>query len=456
VIAAAPAPASLALEVRRLALPAILHSCLQTLVFVVDRAMLGRLGETPLAAMQIAGPLEWSVFSVLLAFEVGTVARVGHYVGARRPDDARATAAVSLVLAVAFGLIVLAASPLVIAHLQLVAPRASLASLAQARDYLAITLRASPVVFLAAGEVAILQASGDTRTPLIVAIACNVLHVALNRVLILGAFGVAPMGTRGCAISTALTFALEAALLGAVLLRRGRGISLRGASGLDRREAIVKGREILRVAAPSVLERALYHAGFLGFVTMIGRLGDLVMASNQALVTLESICFLSGDGFGIAAAALVAQKLGADRPLEAQRAARIAARDAVILLSAFGVLLFAFRDVVVGWLVPDPDVVRVAGRGLLVLMVAQPFMALSIVFAQALRGAGRTREVLWVTSFCAIVVRLGATYAFAFRADGGLRGVWCGSTSDWIVRAALLYVVFGATLGRRRRAAARE
>ena len=65
---------ALAREVRRLAIPAILHSLLQTLVFVVDRVMLGRHGESSLAAMQIGGALEWSIWSVFSAFEVGTIA----------------------------------------------------------------------------------------------------------------------------------------------------------------------------------------------------------------------------------------------------------------------------------------------------------------------------------------------------------------------------------------------
>src|SRR5207253_997384 len=73
---------SLPREVRTLAIPAIAHSLLQTLVFVVDRIMLGAHGEASLAAMQLGGALEWSVWSVFAAFEVGTIARVGRHVGA--------------------------------------------------------------------------------------------------------------------------------------------------------------------------------------------------------------------------------------------------------------------------------------------------------------------------------------------------------------------------------------
>ena len=72
---------SVAREVFLLAMPAIASSLLRTLVFVVDRVMLGHHSPASLAAMQLAGPVEWSVLSIFLAFEVGTLARVGNLVG---------------------------------------------------------------------------------------------------------------------------------------------------------------------------------------------------------------------------------------------------------------------------------------------------------------------------------------------------------------------------------------
>ena len=73
-----------------------------------------------------------------------------------------------------------------------------------------------------------------------------------------------------------------------------------------------------------------------------------------------------------------------------------------------------------------------------VLAVAQPFMGASIVLAQSLRGAGRTREALVVSIAGAVVVRLTATYVFGIALGFGLVGIWMGSTVDWMVRSALL------------------
>lgn len=420
----------LAREVRGLALPAILHSLLQTLVFVVDRIMLGQHGEASLAAMQLGGALEWSVWSVFAAFEVGTIARVGRHVGAREPALARRAALLSLALAAGIGAAVGLATPLVLALLPRVAPNASPASISEAQRYLAVTLAASPVVFVGMTAIATLQAGGDTRTPLAIGVFANLVHVGMNALLI------PILGARGAGISTATTFGLQAVFALLALTSTKRPVSLRGpaASGQIREEA----RALSRIALPAFVERALYHVGYVGYVLMIAALGEAAMAANQAMISVESICFLSADGFGIAAAALVAQKLGAERPEDASRVAWIATRYSIATLTTFGLAALAFRDVILP-LFTDDHVVFGIGRPVFwVLALAQPFMGASIVLAQSLRGAGRTREALAVSLVGAVAVRLIATYVLGIALGLGLVGVWLGSTIDWLARGALL------------------
>lgn len=439
---------TLAHEVRRLALPAIAQSMLQTLVFVVDRAMLGQHGEASLAAMQIAGPLEWSIWSVFSAFTVGTMARVGLHVGAKEPALARRATWASLAYAVGAGLLVAAAAPVIVLSLGRVFPGLSPATLQAARSYLSWTLAGSPLEFLGSAAVAALQASGDTRTPLAIGIGVNAVHVGTNRILILGTPWTRAFGAGGAGFSTTLTFTLEAALAIAALSRHSGAVSLRRrgprAAGSWRDEA----RQVRRVSLPSLAERIIYHTGFLGFIWIIARLGDDVMAADQALISVESICFLTADGFGIAGAALVAQKLGARRPDEARRCAVLAARYAVVALTSLGLIFLATRYVVLPIFSSDARIVELGAAAAWVLALAQPFMATAIVLGQALRGGGFTRAVLGVSAVGAFAVRLSCTYAFALALDLGLPGVWLGSTCDSIVRSALL-VVAGAVISRR-------
>lgn len=438
---------TLTAEVRRLALPAILHSLLQTLVFVVDRVMLGRHGDVSLAAMQLGSSIEWSIWSVFSAFEIGTIAQVGRYVGAGDRGGARRAAWLSLGLAAGTGVALAIVSPLLLRLLPAVASKASPEALAEARGYLAITVGASPVVFVATIAVATLQAGGDTKTPLLIGVFANIVHVGLNRLFVLGvpALGLPAMGAPGAGISTAVTFALEATLAVLALCQRGRPVSLRADAS---RETAVHGassreaRALARIATPAFAERVLYHLGFLAFTLLIARLGDAAMAANQSLISVESVCFLSADGFGIAAAALVAQKLGARDDGAARRVARIAARDAIVVLSLCGASALALRALFLPVFSRDPTVLRLGFETMPVLALAQPFMATGIVLAQSLRGAGRTREVLVVSFLGAVVVRLVATWTFTVPLDLGLRGVWMGSTVDWMVRSVLLVLLW--------------
>ncbi|MBX3205480.1 MAG: MATE family efflux transporter [Labilithrix sp.] len=437
---------------------------MQTLVFVVDRVMLGRHGEASLAAMQIGGALEWSIWSVFAAFEVGTIARVGRHVGAGDSAGARRVAWLSLAMAVSVGVALALATPLVLAALPLVTGSVSDAAMTEARAYLGVTIAASPLVFVAATSTATLQAGGDTRTPLVIGVVANVVHVGLNRVLILGAFGLVPaMGARGAGISTAITFAIEAALATLALTSRSRPVSLRAAPGAGdatgedapasprSRPAREEARQLVRIGLPAFAERVIYHVGFMVYAFVVVRLGDAAMAANQSLISVESICFLSADGFGVAAAALVAQKLGAGKPDEARSAAWIAARYAIVTLTTFGLGALALRDVILPIFSGDAGVIAIGRAAMPVLAVAQPFMATGLVLAQALRGAGKTRQALGVSLLGAVFVRLTATWGFTVVAGLGLVGVWMGSTTDWLVRAAILAALF-----RRRGAASRE
>ena len=424
-------------EVRRLAVPAILSSLLITLVLVVDRIMLGHHRESSLAAMQIAGPVEWTTWSLFSAFQVGTLARVGRFVGRGDAHRATLTARVSLGLAVAIGLGVAVSSPWILDLVVLGVPRASPEAVASARAYLAVTLACSPFVILAATATSVLQAAGDTRTPLLIGLVVNVVHIGLNRVLILGAFGVPALGPRGCGISTAITFGLEAVAVILVLRFRPGPVTLRGdtESWVHVRH---EGRAIAQIALPSLLERTLYHLGYLGFVAIISLLGDTAMAANQALISIESICFLSGDGFGVASAALVAQNLGRGDRDAALRLSRRAGEYAVLMLTLLGVLAFVLRRPLLSAFSTEPAVVLEGLRAIPVLMVAQPFMAVGIVLGQSLRGAGDTRGALGVSIVGALVVRLSCTWFFAMKLGLGLPGVWLGSTCDWVSRSLLL------------------
>lgn len=435
--------------IARLALPAIAGQLLQTGVLYADRVMLGHSSGGALAAMQIAGPIEWTLVSVTSSFAVGTLALVGRAVGAGDHDAARRHTTMAITTALALGALVAAlAFALVLPALPLLFPHASAApggALDLARQYMEAALFAAPFYCVGVAGFAALSASGDTVTPLMIGLLVNVVHVGVNWLLIGGHWGFPVMGARGAGVSTAASYAVEAALTLFALSRVRRGATLRplewpfrGDRGREARRALA------RLSLPATIERVVYHTGYMMFVWMIARLGDDAMASNQALIAIEAISFMTVEGFATACGALVAQELGAQRARRAAWVGWASAGLATITLSTFGVAFLLLRHQLPALVTPRVDLQLAAAQAIVVMACAQPFMAIGVVLGQGVRGAGATRIALLVSLIGGFGVRLLSTWIATTHFSLGITGVWVGSTCDWIARTFLLVAIWRA------------
>lgn len=426
-----------------LAWPAILQGMMHTLVFLVDRVMLGRYDEGALASMQISGPTFWSLISIFGAFQAGTVAVVGRAVGAGDADRARRTVQSVLALALGVGLLVSVGGffsrGLIAEAVAGGGPEAAvIRDLAQ--RYMGVIFPIVGLYLMGITATTILQASGDTRTPMVITGLAGLVNVSGNYLLIYGAFGLPELGVVGAALGSAAAFCFAAVVSLVVLIRR------RGPARLALERPTPAHREalgaVLAVSRAAFVEKLVFHAGFMAFVALISRLGDVAMAANQALIAIESLGFITSNGFGVAAGALVALKLGAGKREEAAVAGRVSVGLAVAVLSAVGLLFFSLNHSLIGAFTDDPEILTLGASCLLIAAGAQPVMAVADTLAGALRAAGDTRTPMFAALVGTAGVRVVATWGLAFAMGWGLYGVWAASTLDWIIRAAWMGRVF--------------
>ena len=446
-------------EVLALSLPAMAQGLLVTVVFLTDRALLGRYSSDGLGVMQVCGPSVWTLFSLLGALEVGLMAVVGRRVGAGDAAGAAAAARAVCVSSLLIGAaLALCARPL--ADLVVwVGGRAAPELAALSLSYALPLLWSAPLKLLGGAACAAMQAGGDTRTPMWISLACGLVNLAASWGLIYGVGGLPALGVEGAAWGSALSFSLQG-LLAALLLARasrpprvplrallGALWGLRGRRGA--REELAALAPAARVTRGALGERVGYHAIYLLYAEIIATLGVLAMSAHQVALAVESVGFICADAFGVAASALVAQRVGAGDLRAAAAAGWGATLLALSSMLAVSALYWSIPERLVALVTSDPAVAAAAAPCLLAAAVAQPLMAGSCALSGALRGAGDTLSPMVIMVAGPLVFRVGACWLFGHALGWGVFGVWVGTTVDWGVRLALLSWAFARGRWRR-------
>lgn len=411
--------------------------------------MLGHYSTDALAALRLTSPIVWSLSGLLSAFSIGSVALIGRAVGAGDRALATATVRASLVFALGVGIAASGASLLGLDWMLALFPGVTAEIYDAAHHFLRIILFALPFDLLAITIAAMLQAAGDSRTPFVVAGAGVLLNLGVDSLLIYGKGGFPEMGVAGAAIGNGVGMVFNAVCLLAMLMRRQGILSIFDSSEISQRGKFkIWGtaeqsafKRMIRVSSPTLAERVCRSFGYIGFTAIISGLGSTALATHEALLGLEAICYLSADGFGIAVAAIVAQRLGAGKPEEAERAVLAGMMMAIGMLGGFSLLFLAVPGSLLGIFTQDYHILALGIPCLTIVAVAQPFMAASFVLEQTLRGAGDTRTAFLISSLGWFVIRLLATSSFVWVLGWNLPGVWLGSTCDWIIRSFLLLYV---------------
>ncbi|MFV8754654.1 MATE family efflux transporter [Nannocystaceae bacterium ST9] len=455
-------PRSVGREVLRLTGPAVLTSLLQTVVFLADRVMIGRYSETALASMQISGPVLWSVFSIFFGSMIGAVALVARSVGggdhARASEIARTLLRFAAMMGVVVGVLGMLGAEWIAS---VMAPDESPEIIALATEYMFVFFLGFPAVYVGSAGALVVNAGGDTRATMRIGIVSNLANVAINYSLIyghtLGPIEIPALGVGGAAIGSVFAYGLEATLILRTLAqpspRRGWlattcSLHVTGLARLeiDELERATR-RAIVRLSLPALAERVVIHAGYLAYARIVTSLGAAAMAANQALITLESICFLAAEGFGVAAATVVGQYLGREDPAGSRRGGWLAASSCAGVLGVLGLVIWASAPWTVWAFVPegqsDTAMIAIVLVTMPMLVLSQPVMGAAMVLGHALRGAGDTRSPLVAAVVGGLAIRVLGALVLARGLDLGLVGIWIATCCDWTVRTIILALVFG-------------
>jgi putative MATE family efflux protein len=196
-------------------------------------------------------------------------------------------------------------------------------------------------------------------------------------------------------------------------------------------------RQLVSIGTPAVLEQGLVQLGFLVFFSIVAHYGTTAYAAYGIGIILVSFSIVIGFGFGIAAATLVGQQLGAGRPDLALAAGWRSLRLALLAMGCFALLQVYYARELAAFMISDPEVIELTVVFIYMLAVCQPMIACDLTLGGALRGAGDTRFPLKSTFTGMVCGRLLPAWLFL---SLGLSVYWIFGVMllDYSIKATLL------------------
>ena len=245
---------------------------------------------------------------------------------------------------------------------------------------------------------------GKTNMVLMVSIFVTLLNLPLNYVFIYGAWGFPEMGTAGAALGTIL-----AALGGLIIYAIGFFGLKSSRTNYGTCSNIVDwemfGR-MIKYSSPNGAQLLMDLAAFNVFILVLSLYGVQVQEASSIVFGINNLSFCPIMGIGMTASILVGQSVGAKNIPHAKKSVRSARTIMLIYMSVMMVLFIFLPDLVLQPFVRSGDAAQVEtirlARIMLLFIAAYLFGdGLVLVYSHAVRGAGDTKYIMYLTTIMA-------------------------------------------------------
>ncbi|MFD2840718.1 MATE family efflux transporter [Populibacterium corticicola] len=402
-------------QILALAIPSLGALIAEPLFVLIDTAIVGHLGETPLAGLSIASTLLLTIVGLCVFLAYATTSSVARLIGAGQRERALKAGIDGLWLALGLGILLAvgfgAAAPWILGLLG-----ASDALLVEATSYLRWSVPGLPGMLIVMAATGVLRGFKDTKTPLVVAVVGAIVNTVLSVVLVYGL----NMGVAGSGAGTAITQIGMGLVLATVVVRKSRAenISLRPAPAGILASA--------RSGVPLFIRTISLRAALLVTIFVATHLGTTALAGHQVVNALWNFAAFALDALAIAAQALVGQAVGARDKAATAAVLRRTLQWGVGAGVVLGAIMAGLSPFIAPLFSSEPSVQRAVIAGLIAAAVFMPIAGWVFILDGVLMGAGDGVYLAKVGMInLAVYVPVAfAVYAWAPSGAAGLVWLW--------------------------------
>lgn len=420
-----------------LALPIMATSLVQTAYNLTDMAWIGRVGSEAVAAVGAGAMYTWLSTGVVTLARMGGQVKSAHAYGEGNHREAvkygKGALQLALLLAAVYGILTnVLAGPLIgFFHLN------SAKVVGDAIVYMRIACGLIVFAFIGQTLTGLYTASGNSRTPFIANCIGMGANIVLDPLLIFGLGPIPGMGVAGAAIATvSAQFIVSLVLL--MSMRKDPLLSEQMRIWIPTPLSNIK--TMVRIGLPAAVQSMLYCFISMVLTRFVTSWGDTAVAVQRLGGQVESISWMTAEGFGTAINAFVGQNYGAGN-LKRVRKGYITASFIMFIWGTLTTFLLIFGAApIFSVFIREPEVIPVGANYLRIIGFSEMFMCLELMTVGAMSGMGKTMEASVITIILTaaripLAILLGKT-------SMGLDGIWWALTISSIAKGIIFFTVF--------------
>lgn len=426
----------------RLALPIMGTSFIQMAYNLTDIIWLGRLSTEAVAASGTAGFFLWFGASLVMISKVGVGVNVAQSRGRDDLESAKKYITngfqLDILIALIYSIFLFTFRDNIIGFFNLKDEQV----IKMATGYLAIIALGITFHFLNPIFSETLNAFGNSLTPFKVNSIGLITNIVVDPILIFGLGPIPPMGVKGAAFATILSQIVVTIIF--IIVGKSGNTIYSHVNILSKPNFGIM-REIIKLGTPPFLQVGLHSVISMILAKIIAGFGPMAVAVQSIGSQIESITWMTSEGFASAISAFTGQNYGAGKIKRIKEGyfqgmqilGGIGVFSTILLITA-AELLFTF------FLPEDPAAIREGINYLRILGMSQFFMSIDIGTTGAFNGLGRTVPPTAVgITLNALRIPMSVILSSSIL---GLSGIWISISATSIVKGIILFVWFNIVL----------
>lgn len=419
-----------------LAYPIMIGQLLHTLMMLVDIWFVSNyLGESATAAVGASTALMGVIRVMPFLISNGSLSLVARATGANDKDRVRDISKNSLVLSILVGLVVSFLLYINSVTVLRIFGQMSSEVEAYALNYISIAFLSIPFIFFNVTSKATAEATGDTKNPVKIFIAMNVLNIFLDYVFIVNL----DFGIRGASLATLISeifgFIFMFKLLYSKLFK---DIKFKVKDLLINIDITIS---TFKIGFFSMIQMMLRPITGLVMMGIILSMGDSVAAAFSIGARLFDFIFIFLKGLTISVSVLVGQYLGNKDTEKAMEVVKKGIKLAFINMGVFFLIYFLFPKVMISFFTDSKEVIDIGAMYLRICYLGVIFVVFPVVLGGAFTGSGDTMPPMISAFISNLVVKIPLAFILS-QTSLEETGVWIAISLSVLVEAVVIIMMF--------------